>query len=270
MVKILAFWDIYGRIGRNAFKKELVSLKAKYSPDFIIANIDNISSGRWPIEKHIHEMLDVWVDIMTWGDHIFDNMTKIADYLNQEDSKLLRPANIYESDFYQIPWVWYKIFHKDGKRLLMIHLMWQVFMKYNVYNPFLKLDEILKNQDLQDIDAIVVDFHKETTAEWYGMWHIFDGKISLVFWTHTHIQTNDDIILPKGTSLISDIGTSWPLQSIIGADLQSVRKMFLSGVTKWKIEQSLDNEYVVNGIYVEIWDHKKTTKIEKIRIQNSL
>jgi len=262
-MKLLIFWDIYWRVWRNAFLKELPSLKEIYKPDFIIVNVDNISSWRWPIEKHILELERSWVDVMTSWDHFFDNLEEIEDYISKESSPLIRPANYYESSEYKIPWVWYKIFKKNDKKLLVIHLLSSNWMRDSVYNPFLRLGEIL-SQNEEKVDGIVVDFHKEYTSEIYWMWMLYDGQISFCYWTHTHIQTNDEIILDNWTWLICDVWMSWSLNSVIWADFNSVKKRFITGINKWKIEQSLDKRYVVNWVFVEI-ENMKCLKIEKIK-----
>ncbi len=269
-MKILVFGDVYGRVWRNALLKELPKLQAKYQPDFTIVNVENMTSGRGPIEKHVKELDKLQIDVMTGGDHIFDNQKSIADYLDQKDSKLIRPANYYEQAHYHIPGKWYKIVEKNGKKILVIHLMWTAFMNYNVENPFLKAEKIIAELWENNFDAIFIDFHKETTAEGYGLAHFLDGKVSFVFGTHTHIQTNDELILPGWTGIISDVGMSGPLFSVIWADFQSVKKRFLTGIPKWKIEQQLDENYVVNGICVEIWENRKTTHLEKIRVRGKL
>lgn len=266
-MKILVFWDVYGRVGRNALKKELPKLKEKYNPDFIVVNVDNCTSWRGPIEKHILELESLGIDLMMWWDHVFDNIERVKDYLDREDSKLLRPANFYEHDKYKKPWKWYKILEKNGKRLLVVHLLWQVFMNYNVDNPFFTIEDILEKTKWENLDWIIIDFHKETTAEWYWMWFFLDGKISFIFGTHTHIQTNDELILPKGTWIISDVWMNWPLYSIIWADYKTVEKRFLSWIWRWKLSQCMDPNYVVNWVCVEIGDNMECKSIEKIRIR---
>ncbi|MCP4522749.1 MAG: YmdB family metallophosphoesterase [Candidatus Gracilibacteria bacterium] len=269
-MKILIFGDVYGRVGRNALKKELPSLKKKYNPDFVIVNVENMTSGRGPIEKHILEIEKLGVDVMTGGDHIFDNQKSIQPYLEKPDSKLIRPANYLDQGYYNIPGKGYKIVKKGGKKILVIHLMGTVFMNYSMENPFLKGEKILEELSDQTFDAIIIDFHKETTSEGYGLAHFLDGRVSFVFGTHTHVQTNDELILPGGTGIISDVGMSGPLYSVIGADFSSVKKRFLTGINKGKIEQQLDENYVVSGICVEIGENAKTQSLEKIRIRGKL
>ena len=95
-MKVLIFWDVYWRIWRAALKKEFLGLKEKYNPDFIVANIENCTSWRWPIEKHALDLESLWIDVMTGWDHVFDNLNRINDYLTKDDSKLIRPANFRE------------------------------------------------------------------------------------------------------------------------------------------------------------------------------
>lgn len=264
-MKILTFWDIYWRVGRNAFLKELPSLREKYKPDFIIVNVDNISSWRGPIEKHLIELENAWVDLMTSWDHVFDNIEKVTDYLNKENSKLIRACNYFENDNYKIPWKWMKVLNKNWKKLLVIHLMATSWMKDMCYNPFLKLEQILKENEFNNIDWIIVDFHKEYTSEIYWMAFAFDGKISFCYWTHTHIQSNDEMILDKWTAVMNDLWMSGSQYSVIWADFKSVEQRFFTWINRWKITQSLDLRYVVNWAFIEITDFK-CTKIEKIKI----
>ncbi len=268
MLKILVFGDVYGRIGRKALSKQLPILKKKYNPDFVIVNIENATAWRWPIADHAVNLSNLWIDVMTSWDHIFDNEDKIKDYLNMENSKLIRPLNFYEGEDFSIPWKWYKIVENNWKRLLVINLISETFMRYSVYNPFLKIREFLKNIK-EDYDWIIIDFHKEVSSETYAMWFLLEGKVSLIYWTHTHMQTNDEIILDNWIWIISDVWMVWPFPSVIWADFDSMKNRFLSWISRWKIEQSLDSRYVVNGIYVEI-ENKKCKKIEKIRVRDSL
>ena len=265
-MKILAFGDVYGRIWRAALKKELPALKQLHNPDFILVNVDNITSWRWAVEHLVSELNDMWVDIMTGGDHIYDNYGQIKDYLKSDNTNLLIPANTYQKD----SGTGYKVFEKNGKRLLAIHLMGNVFMRDNLYNPFLKAEEIL-GEDHGDLDGIIVDFHKEATSEFYGLSMFLDGRVSSVFGTHTHVQTNDEMILSEWTGIMCDIGMVWPLNSVIWAEFSSVKERFLSGINKGKIEQSLGKSFVVGWVIIEIDEQTlKCIGIEKIRIRGEI
>ena len=261
-MRVLVFWDIYGRIGRKAFIKEFEKIKKKFSADFTIANIENITSGKWPIREHAELIASLWVDMMTGWDHVFDNMESISEYFEREDCRLIRPANFYGDN---LPGKGSMIIEKDGKKLLVIQILWEAFISHNVENPFLSVEEEIKNHWSEVFDAVIVDFHRETTAELYGMANYLDGKASLVYGTHTHIQTNDAHILKWWTAMICDVGMNGPFDSVIGADYNSVKKRFLSGIQRWKIEQALWNEFVINAIFVEIDEiSSRATHIENI------
>lgn len=268
-MKILIFWDLYGRVWRKALEKELPILKQKYKPDFTISNIENCTSARWPIEKHAVAIENMWVDLMTSWDHIFDNEKKIIEFLDRPGSNLIRPANFYESSHYPTPWKGYKILEKNWKRLLVINVMSEVLMRFNLYNPFLKVDEILEELKWEKLDGIIVDHHKEYSSEVVAMSYFLDSRVSFVYGTHTHVQTNDEFIFDSGTWFITDVGMVWPFPSVIWADFESVKKRFLTWLNKWKIEQDLSWNYVVNWVCVEIKEGK-CVNIEKIRIRNKL
>lgn len=268
-MKILFFGDIYGRVGRNSFLRELPSLREKYAPDLVIVNIDNLTSGRGPVLPHIELLKKAGVDIFTGGDHVFDNKDSISEYLDSDDSRLLRPANFWETDQYKVPGVGHKLFDIRGHKLLVIHLLGQVFINHKVENPFHAVDSILKEYEGKDIWWIVVDFHKEATAEIQALGLYLDGRVSFVGGTHTHVQTNDDRILPKWTGYITDLGMSGPYNSVIGATLESVTARFLTGLQKWKIEQSLDTESIVSGVFFQLdRDSLECRKLEKISIHS--
>ncbi|NDK09479.1 YmdB family metallophosphoesterase [Candidatus Gracilibacteria bacterium] len=264
-MKVLIFGDIYGRLGRKAISENIGALREKYEPDFVIANIENATSGRGPISEHAEYIEGLGVDLMTGGDHIFDNGPSISNYFTSEKCKLIRPANFYESDEFSLVGKGYKIIEKKGKRLLVLQLLGEVFMSHKVSNPFHAAKKILSEVDPSSYDAVVVDFHRETTAEIYGLAHFLDGDISLIYGTHTHIQTNDCHILKAGTGIIGDVGMNGPFEGVIGASFASVKKRFLSGVQRGKIEQQLSGKYKINAVFAEIDEvTKKCTSIEAI------
>lgn len=254
-MKVLIFGDIYGRLWRKAFIKEFEKIKGKYKPDASIVNIENITSGRWPATIHAQMIHNMWVDLMTWWDHSFDNMPDIATYFAKQDCKLIRPANFVVSDQYPLPWDGFRILKtRSWKKLLVIQLLWEVFMNHKVENPFHKVTEILDSILQDDYDACVVEFHRETTAELYGMANFLDSRVSLVYGTHTHIQTNDAHILNWGTWIITDIWMNGPFESVIWATFESVEKRFLSWISRGKIIQQLKWKYIINALFVDIDD----------------
>ncbi len=264
-MKVLIFWDVYGRLWRKAMKENIPELKKKYNPDFTIVNIENATSGRGPVAEHAEFIESLWVDVMTWGDHIFDNAPSIKTFFEKKDCTLIRPANFYENSSFKQVGKGYIIVEKNWKRLLVFQLLGEVFMSHKVLNPFLKAQEILDSLDPKSYDAVIVDFHRETTAEIYGLAHFLDSKVSVVYGTHTHIQTNDAHILAGWTGLIGDVWMNGPFDWVIGAEFSSVKKRFLSGIQRWKIEQKTSGRYKVNALIVEIDEiTKKCISIENI------
>lgn len=260
-MRVLVFWDIYGRVGRKAFIREYEKIQEKYAPDFTVANIDNITSWKWPVREHAELIASLWVDVMTWGDHTFDSMKSIKEYFDSEECQLIRPANFYDS----LPGTGSMIVQRNGKSLLVIHVLGLAFISHNVENPFLAVEKEIELHAWEDIDGIIVDFHRETTAELYGMANFLDGKVGLVYGTHTHVQTNDAHILSGGTGLISDVGMNGPFDSVIWADYSSVEKRFLTGIQRGKIEQALWKKFIINAVVVDIDpDSGKATHIENI------
>ncbi len=264
-MKVLIFGDIYGRLWRKALSQEFEKLRLKYEADFTIANIENSTGGRGPITEHAQEISDLWVDVMTGGDHIFDNAPNIYSYFKKENCNLIRPANFYESPGNIPKGTGSIIVEKNGKRLLVLQLLGEVFMSHKVSHPFLKVAQLLEEIPRDSYDACIVDFHRETTAELYGMGYFLDGKVSVVYGTHTHIQTNDAHILKKGTWIITDVGMNGPYDSVIGACYSSVEKRFLTGIQRGKIEQQLTGPYIISALFVEIDDSTGLcTQIENI------
>jgi len=236
--------------------KEFQELKNKYLPDLCIANIENITSGRWPASVHAQLIDNIWVDLMTSWDHIYDNMPDISTYLWKEDCKLIRPANFITSQEFPLLGDWYKIINvaSTWKKLLVIQLLGEVFMNHKVDNPFLKVNEMLDSIPKESYDVCIVEFHRETTAELYGMACYLDSRVALVYGTHTHIQTNDAHILSWWTWVITDVGMNGPFESVIWADFESVKKRFLTWISRWKIQQQLKWKYIINALLVDIDD----------------
>ncbi|MDD2516262.1 MAG: TIGR00282 family metallophosphoesterase [Candidatus Gracilibacteria bacterium] len=264
MIKFLIFGDIFGRNGRRLLNKFLPGLKEKYDPDFIVGNSENLSSGKGPTLKHIKELEEIGFDCLTGGDHIFTNIKDIHNYLNNKNGIQIRPLNYFESKHFTAPGKGYKILEKNGKKILIVNLI-SGNLKDLVDNPFLRVEKLLEELK-EKFDAIIIDFHKEFTSEGYMLSLFLDGKVGLVYGTHTHIQTNDEHVLPSGTGMISDVGMIGAYNSSIGQSYDSRIIGFLSGLQLFaKPEQDM-GPGVLFGIYVEITKNK-CVKIEKIRIE---
>ncbi len=232
-MRILFIGDIVGRPGRELVKRGLAAIVDHHSVDVVIANAENAAAG-FGITREIGDQLLEWgVDVMTSGNHIWDRKEAL-DYIGAEP-RLLRPAN-YPAG---VPGNGsYMVRTRGGETLGVINIMGRVFM-LSIDDPFASV--------LREIDAmrertrtIFVDFHAEATSEKIAMgWHL-DGKVSALVGTHTHVQTADDRILPKGTAYLTDVGMTGPHDSIIGVEIAPALGRFLTALPA-KLETATGN-----------------------------
>ena len=182
----------------------------------VIANGENAANGRGITARNMHELLDAGVDVVTSGNHIWDQK-EIISYMDAQ-VPLLRPVNYPNG----VPGQGYLV--QDG--VLVVNLMGRTFM-LDVDCPFRTMDRLLA--DLPSVPKIVfVDFHADATSEKVAMGWYLDGRVSAVVGSHTHVPTADARVLPKGTAFISDAGMSGPVISIIGNEIQAVLNRYLT------------------------------------------
>jgi metallophosphoesterase (TIGR00282 family) len=222
-MKILFCGDIVGRAGRKVVEQNLKKIKEEHKIDFTILNCDNASGGFGVNRTTYQELLDLGADVLCGGDHIWDQ-TEITTFIN-DSKRLLRPLNFPKS----CPGVGARIFlTADEKKILVIHLLGQVFIKYQVECPFEAVSQLLETNRLKhEVDAIFVDFHAEATSEKMAMGKFLDGKVSAVIGSHTHIPTSDCHIMKGGTAYQSDAGMCGDYDSVIGMEKTVPLKMFL-------------------------------------------
>lgn len=253
-MKILAIGDIIGSPGRTYVKENLSSIKKEYNVDFIIANGENSSGGLGMNLKSATELFDVGINAITLGNHTWrkKEILKVID-----DNRVVRPINYLEGT----PGAGYRFFNFNEKRILIINALGRIYMD-PVSNPYVTVKNAI-NTLSENADIIIVDFHAEATSEKKAMGFLLDGKVNLVFGTHTHVQTADDEILPKGTAYITDIGMTGPKDSIIGADKSVVINSFLTEIPEKR--PVAGGECIFNGIVIEIDDKtNKTISITRI------
>jgi hypothetical protein len=256
-MKILFFGDVVGQPGRQAIKESLPQWQKKYQPDFVIANGDNLAHGKGITEKSLKELLEVGVDLVTSGDHIWSKKEAIT-LLENKEIPLIRPANFSD----ELPGQGYWLSQIRTKKILVINLIGRVFMKQQYDNPFKKADQILE-QEAEGVDAIIVDWHAEATAEKVCLGWYLDGRVSAVLGTHTHIPTADAQILPQGTAYISDVGMVGPKDSSLGADKDSTLESFLKQMPfRYQIA---DGPVEVDAVLVEIGKGGKAKKIKQLQ-----
>ena len=269
-MKILVFGDIFGRKGRELLTSYMPQLRAEHAPDFIVANSENVTSGKGPTLAHIQDLAALGIDGLTGGNHSFTHLDDIGAYMDSEESIQIRPANYFESKHYHLPGRGATVLKKDGKSLLLVNVISGTFMRDQVGNPFLKVEEILEQHAHAEFDAILVDFHRETTAESYCMAEFLSGKATFVYGTHTHVQTNDEHILASGTGMITDVGMTGPLHSSIGHTFDGHLPRFISGVGVFSGKaEPAKGPGVLSAILVEV-EAGKCIRLEKIRIQEAV
>ena len=250
-MRMLFIGDIYGEPGYQMLSEHLTDLKQKYRPNIIVINGENITNGRGIDKETYLKCMKLGIHAITMGNWTWAN-PELQEFINE--SKVIRPAN-----FLHAPGVGYKKININGKSILIINLLGRIFMNANMENPFLVVDKIL---DENNADYIFIDFHAEATSEKVALGHYLDGRVDAVVGTHTHIQTNDDRVLPKGTLYITDVGMTGPLNGVIGVDKDIVISRFINGHSKNNLIAAGKRQ--LNGIFLDF--NKKI--IEKIHIED--
>jgi metallophosphoesterase (TIGR00282 family) len=257
-MRILFIGDIVGKPGRQAVEGILQKLISDYGIEFTIANGENAAGGMGITHPIAIDILDLGVDVLTSGNHIWAKK-EIIPFLDEE-SRILRPAN-YPA---QVPGRGAGIYQlSNGKKVGVLNLEGRVFMK-NLDCPFRvgeKEIEILRQQT----NIIIVDFHAEATSEKMAMGWFLNGKVSAILGTHTHVQTSDERILNEGTAYITDVGMTGPLASVIGIRKQVALERLLTQIP-WKFDVATE-EIELQGVVIEI-DSKtgKSKDIKRIRV----
>ncbi|MDD5449635.1 MAG: TIGR00282 family metallophosphoesterase [Candidatus Omnitrophica bacterium] len=241
-MRILAIGDIVGQPGRNAVKNLVPVLVKEEKIDFVIANAENAAGGSGVTPPIAEELFAAGLDVMTTGDHIW-NRREIMEYL-EKNERLLRPANYPKG----APGFGSCIVNKNSINVGVINLAGRVFMD-TIECPFRVVrEEIEKIKGRAKI--IFVDMHAEATSEKVALGWYLDGVVSCVFGTHTHIQTADERILPKGTAYITDLGMAGPYDSVIGSRIDQIITRFITQIPA-RFEMAEDNVRLA-GAVVEV------------------
>jgi metallophosphoesterase (TIGR00282 family) len=244
-LRILFIGDIVGRPGRDLVRVGLPVLLERHRIDFVIANVENAAAGFGITREIGDQLLDEGVEVMTSGNHIWDRKEAL-DYIGTE-ARLLRPANFPAGAPGNGS---YLARTQDGRAVGVVNVMGRVFM-VSIDDPFaVALREV---EALRARTRIVfVDFHAEATSEKQAMgWHL-DGKATAVVGTHTHVQTADERVLPKGTAYMTDVGMTGPHDSIIGVEVDAALSRFLTAMPA-KFETATGNPRL-NAVIVDADD----------------
>ena len=252
-VKVLAIGDLIGSAGIKELRRQLPRIRQEESVDFIIVNGENAAEGMGLTQQNFNDLVALNVDVITMGNHTWGkkDIFKFID-----NPKLIRPANYPKG----VVGKGYNIYTCQDKKIAVINLIGRVDINVLSENPFVVAKDLVKELKPK-VDMIFVDFHAEATAEKIAMGYFLDGEVTALFGTHTHVQTADEKILPKGTAYITDIGMTGPKHSVIGMDIAVSLKRFETTLPeRYKIATG---ECILNAVVFDVDD--KNNKVKNIK-----
>lgn len=220
-IRVLAIGDIVGENGADFLAHHLRPLKQMKGVDFTVVNGENVS-GVGIVPGQAAMLFGAGADVITLGNHTFDKQQIIP--MLEDNRYMLRPANYTD----RAPGRGTMLYDQGRYSVRVINLQGRCNLNYNCDNPFSVVDRILKEEEKATFT--LVDFHAEATSEKLAMGYFLDGRISALWGTHTHVQTADEQILPKGTGYITDAGMTGPIHSVIGIPAENSISGFLGGV----------------------------------------
>ncbi len=262
-ITLLCIGDVVGRPGRFVVSTAVPRLVKERKIDCVIANVENAAAGSGLTSNLYEKFLRYGVSVMTMGDHVF-RKAEILPILEQSD-RIVRPANLPEEAVGKQ----FTIFETDaGPRVAVIQLIGRLFMNTISNCAFHAADAVLERIP-RDVKIIVVDMHAEATSEKIAMgWHL-DGRVSVVFGTHTHVPTADEQLLQKGTAYITDLGMSGPYDSVLGRRKDRVLKALTTGMPAPFDVATGDPRMC--GILVKVDSETgRASHIERVRVEGEL
>ena len=241
-MKILIIGDVVGHRSVEYLCEKLRRVRDALGVNFVVANGENAAEIHGIRPSDADELFAAGVDLITLGNHTFSKK-EIGQYLSDRQD-IIRPANYPPL----CPGAGYTIMDIDGYRVLAINVLGTALME-SLSCPFDTVDKILSREAGQ-YDFAIADIHAETTSEKIAFGHYFDGRISIIFGTHTHVATADERVLPKGSAYITDVGMTGPVNSVIGTDIPTVIEKFR---TKMPVRFTVaDGEIRANCLLVEL------------------
>ncbi len=255
-VKLLFIGDIVGQPGRRAVTQLLPKLREQHGLHFVIANGENSAGGNGITPATAAEIFDAGVDVITSGDHLWDQKDVIE--LLENEKRFVRPFNYPAGTAGQGS----VVITKEGlPPIAVLNLQGRTFMP-PMENPFsMALDKV--NRLRQQVKIIFVDFHAEATSEKIALARMLDGQVSAVVGTHTHVQTADEQIFPNGTAYLTDAGFTGPHDGCLGREIEPIIRRFLTGMpTRFEVAK---NRVMLHGCLIEIEDASgRALKIERV------
>ncbi len=255
-MKLLFIGDVVGEPGREAVRGLYRALCERHGISYVIANGENIAGGSGLTLKTVRELLVIGVDVITSGDHVWDQKEFVGDIL--KEPRVLRPANFPPGAPGEGSIVW----KREGlPPIAVLNLQGRTFMPA-LENPFTVADAAVR-QLRKQTPIILVDMHAEATSEKIAMGRYLDGRVSAVIGTHTHVQTADEQVFHGGTAFLSDAGFTGPQESILGREIQPVIQRFVTQMPRrFKVATQ---RVMLHGAVIEVDDATGRAKtIERI------
>ncbi len=257
-MKVLFIGDIVGKVGRRAVRALLPGLVNRFRIDLTVANCENAAGGFGITGKVADELFGYGIDVMTSGNHVWDKKEAVA-FLAKED-RVLRPVNYPPG----VPGAGSIVCTVNGGKVGVINVSGRVFMNH-MDCPFRRAEEEVERLK-GETNTLIVDFHAEATSEKLAFAHYMDGRVSAVLGTHTHVQTADEQILPRGSAYITDVGMTGPLHSVIGVEAGQIIERFLYQMPR-KFETA-KGEGIFSAVVVEIDGQTgRSTSIQRLQIR---
>lgn len=262
VVNILCVGDVVGTPGRRVLAEILPKLTEERDLHCSIVNVENAASGSGLTPALYKKMVAAGADLMTMGDHVFRRKEIIP--VLQDSRQIVRPANLPP----EAPGHLVAIHQTHaGHKVAVVALLGRLFINQQVDCPFRTIDRVLKTIP-PDVRIIVVDMHAEATSEKVSMgWHL-DGRVSILFGTHTHVPTADECILPKGTAYITDLGMTGPYDSVLGRSKERVLGAILSAVPM-PFNVATDDPRLCGIIVAVDPESGKAHSVERVRVDGT-
>ncbi len=257
-MKILYIGDIVARIGRRAVQQVLSGLREEKQIDFVIAQSENMSTGNGLTINAVNEMRETGVDFFTGGNHSFKKK-EFDSYFDDPNMPVIRPAN-YPG---KAPGRGWAIVDTPFGKVLIMNVMGQTFNGPQFDHPLKTVDAILEETKDEKLAASIIDFHGDLSSEKVGIGFYYDGKVSAVVGSHTHVSTADAQVLPNGTAHISDVGMTGPVDSILG-----VKKEII--LDRWLTQLPAKHDWLRTGmvqfssVLIDVGSNGKAKSIEQI------
>lgn len=256
-MNILFAGDITGAAGMQKATEVLGRLRRQYKADFVVVNGENAAERNGITEKQFRDLRFAGADVVTMGNHTWAN-AEIYNFIDREDA-IVRPYNYPAGTAGR----GYTIVDLGRVQVAVINLMGNVYIS-SLPSPFAVIDALLEEIKARGVRIILVDLHAEATSEKIAFAYYVDGKVSAVIGTHTHVQTADETILPKGTAYISDAGMTGAIHSVLGVKTELSVQQF---VTQIPVRFAhAEGEAKLHGVLVEV-DDKTGKALSITRIQ---